>query len=109
LELEVYTTLSTQDEDIAHTVALFEPFRHNKISVESLEIKVFNKFFGSNDEDQRKVEKKTTLVLLDLWTKVLAPKKVKVLIGNRPGFVMRCHGKEDSAWSIQWLAQLTGK
>lgn len=109
LELEVYTTLSTQDEDIAHAVALFEPFRHNNISVERFELKVFNKFFGTNDEDQRKVEKNTTLVLLDPWTKVLAPKEVEILMGNKPGFVMRCRGKEDGTWSMQWLAQVTGK
>jgi hypothetical protein len=109
LELEIYTTFSTQDEDIAHAVALFEPFRRKKIPVERLELKVFNRFFGRNDEEHREVEKNTTLVLLDPWTKVLAPKEVKVLIGNKPGFVMRCRGKDDGLWSMRRLAQLTGK
>lgn len=116
LELELYTTFSTQDEDIAHSEALFEPFRRKNIPIESkriqvgrLELKIFNKFFGQNDEEQRKVEKSTTLTLLDPWIKVLAPKEVHVLIGNKPGFVMRCRGKEDGLWTVQSLAELTGK
>ena len=66
-------TLSTYAEDIAHAMALFEPFHRQKLPVERLVLKIFNKVFGlAKDDVQRSGERRLLCYSVDgteLWAR----------------------------------------
>ena len=107
LELEIYTTPATRETDIAHPAALIKSFR-GRIPVGKLDLKVFCTFFDCCDKPKHKhgVERATTAKLIKMWSKILVPKELKVLVGSKPGLVMECCGKEGGSWSRRDLRQL---
>jgi hypothetical protein len=91
MQIELFTTSTTKDEDIAHSKAMIASFR-GKIKVGRLELRIFNRLFGAfnKNEAHHAVEKETTFELIVMWSKVLAPKELRVLIGDKPGIVLEC-------------------
>lgn len=110
MQIELFTTSTTKEEDIAHSAALIKSFR-GKIKVGLLELRIFNRFFGARDkhEPHFEIEKETTFELITRWSNVLAPKRLKVLIGDKPGIVMKFHEDENGIWSKKELVHISGE
>ena len=106
LQIELFTTSTTKEEDLAHSKALIASFR-SRIKVGRLELRIFNRLFGAfnKHEAHHAVEKETTFELIVMWSKVLAPKELRVLIGDKPGIVLESH-RNAQASASQWKSAL---
>jgi hypothetical protein len=112
LDLEIFTTEQTKDEDLAHSAALIKSFG-TKVRIGTLSVKIFDRFFRCYNSDYHEVEHDTAFRLIEMWSKILDPKELRVLVGDKGDCVMVWYRKEDGSWTEQSLLEppevLTGK
>ena len=104
LDLEIFTTEQTQIEDLAHSAALIKSFG-SSIRIRTLSLKIFDRFFRCYNSDDHEVEHDTALRLIEMWSKILNPKELRVLVGDKGDCVMVWRRTEDGSWSEQSLLE----
>lgn len=104
LDLEIFTTEQTMKEDLAHSKTLIKAFGP-KIRIGILSLKLFDRFFRCYNSDYHEVEHDTAFQLIEMWSKVLDPKELRVLVGDKGDSVMVCYRNEDGDWAAKSLLE----